>query len=75
MSGERCRRRERRSGCRCIFGQQDQRHVSRVGEWVEGVKVESAGGFMLFSSMGHSITFVCAQLGDSQACWAGTSEV
>lgn len=41
--------RERRSGCSCIFGQWDQRRVSKVGEWVEGVKVESAGGFMLCS--------------------------
>lgn len=32
--------RERRSGCRCIFGQQEQRLVRSMGAWVEGVKVE-----------------------------------
>lgn len=58
-----------------IFGLQDQRHVSRVGVWVEGVKVESAGGLMCVLMMGHSTTSVCAQLGGSWACWAGTSEV
>lgn len=32
-------------------------------------------GFMCVLLMGHSKTSVCARLGDSWACWAGTSEV
>lgn len=74
MSGERHSGRERRSGCRCTFGQQEQRLVSRVGVWVEGVKVESAGDFICVLMMGHSSTPACAQLGDCWACRAGRFE-
>lgn len=58
----------------CIFGQQEQRLVSKVGAWVEGVKVESADGFMCVLMMRHSTISACAQLGHSRVRWAGTFE-